>query len=62
MNAADDRLLSAKEVASRLARHVSYIRAATRRGMPTVIPGRYDWPTVVRWLEKHPHPRRQAPR
>lgn len=52
-------LLTPKELAARLRKHVSYIYAMKRRGFP--MPGKVA--TIVAallWLEKHPDPRRRA--
>jgi hypothetical protein len=52
----DDPLLSAKELAKKLARHPTYIWAAAKKGLPNVA-GRYDYQSSTRWLSKHPRPR-----
>lgn len=55
---AEEPLISAAQLARILGRHISYIRAAVRRGMPNVA-GRYSVSQCMEWLRRHPHPRRR---
>jgi hypothetical protein len=52
----DDPLLSAKELARKLARHPTYVYAAAKRGMPHV-DGRFDFQRSSYWLIRNRHPR-----
>lgn len=51
-----DQLLSAKDIAQRLQRHVTYVYAMKRRGFR--MPGeRATMRMVLVWLSRNPHPR-----
>jgi len=56
MDGPPDRLLTAAEVAERLAVSERWIRDATRTGViPHIVLGhyrRYSWPKVAEWLEE----------
>lgn len=53
-----DPLLTPKELAGQLKRHVSYVYAARRRGMP--MPAyRTTLGAALAWLSKNPFPRKK---
>ena len=53
-------LLSAKEIADKLGRHVSYVYAMKHRGFP-MPGGRSTIGAALAWLVRNPHPKGGKP-
>lgn len=51
----DEPLLSAKQVADKLGRHLKYVYAMRKRGF-RMIAGRTTMTAVITWLAKNPQP------
>jgi len=51
----DEELLSAKELAAKLGRNISYVRAMRRRGF-AMIAGRTTLSVALEWLAENPRP------
>lgn len=51
-------LLSAKQLAARLGRHVTYVRAMKRVGF-RMVAERTTLTAALNWLSRHPQPRRR---
>lgn len=52
----DEPLLSAKQVADKLGRHITYVYAMKRHGF-RMVAGRTTLTAVITWLARNPEPR-----